>query len=98
MTGTNSDTPQGGRSRSWRKLETAGDVQRFLRYLILETKSGRIDVKKSAVLGQLACYMLRAVEVADLESRIADLEANDQNQTGNRSIKIFVESRHDQTA
>ena len=92
------ESPQGGRSRGWQKLKTAGDVQRFLRFLILETKAGRIDVKKAAVLGQLGCYILRAVEVADLEERILRLEADQQNTPGDRSIRIFVGGKRDEIA
>jgi hypothetical protein len=89
---TNPRTPQGARSRGWQKLQSAGDVQRFLRFLILETKAGRIDVKKSAVLGQLACYLLRAVETADLEERICRLEG-EQDVQGDRGVRIVVEAR-----
>jgi hypothetical protein len=66
------DTPRG--ADNWADLETTGDVKRFLRWLILGTATDKIDTKKSAVLGQLSLYLLRTLEVSDIEARLADLE------------------------
>lgn len=76
-------TPPGG---SWTKLETPGDVRRFLRWLILSTKNGKTDAKKAGVLGQLAIYMLKAMEDSTLEQRIRDIERlldEEQHEAGN---------------
>ncbi len=67
-------TPQGG--NAWRKLDSFTDTKSFIRHLILETKRGRIDTRKAAVLGQLACYMIKAIECSDIEGRLAQLEAD----------------------
>jgi hypothetical protein len=64
-------TPRGG---NWSDLATPGDVQRFLRWLILSVTTDKMDTKKSAVLGQLGLYLLRTLEVSDLASQIADIE------------------------
>jgi hypothetical protein len=63
--------PRGGR---WTKLESTGDVARLLRWLILQTKADKIDAKKASVMGQLALYLMKALETSDLEARLATLE------------------------
>jgi hypothetical protein len=65
------DAPRGGR---WSKLETPGDVRRFLRWVILQTKADKLDVKKANCLGQLGVSILRAMEVSTLEERQAAIE------------------------
>jgi hypothetical protein len=64
-------TPKGG---NWSDLETVGDVKRFLRWLILSTTTDKMETKKSSVLGQLSLYLLKTMEVSDMEARLADLE------------------------
>jgi hypothetical protein len=64
-------TPQGG---AWTKLESTGDVKRFLRWTILQLKAGKLDRQNAAVLGQLGCYLLKAIEGNDLAERVAALE------------------------
>jgi hypothetical protein len=66
-----SDTPRGG---NWRKLETIGDVRRFLRILILETKADKMDVKKANALGQLALILMKALEASTLETDLAAIK------------------------
>lgn len=98
-TGTYRSTPQGGRSRSWRKLSTVDDVRLFLRQLILQTKAaGPLDTKKAAVLGQLALYLLKTIEVGELEERILRLEAEQDGHGNDRTIHIRVGGPHDETA
>ena len=63
--------PRGG---NWQKLESVGDARRLLRWIILETKADKMDIKKSAVLGQLAIYILKATQADNLEQRISALE------------------------
>jgi hypothetical protein len=67
----NDTPPRGG---NWSKLETPGDVRRLLRWLILQTKANKLDVKKAGVMGQLAIYLLKTLEVSDLEQRLRTLE------------------------
>lgn len=91
VAGTNRSTPQGGRSRSWRRLSTVDDVRLLLRQLILQTKAaGPLDTKKAAVLGQLALYVLKTIEVGELEERILRLEAEQQDCQDDRTIMIKV--------
>jgi hypothetical protein len=63
--------PRGG---NWSKLETPGDVRRFLRWLILQTKEDKIDTRKAGVLGQLGLYLLKSIEVATIVAQVASLE------------------------
>ena len=65
-------TPQG--VGQWKKLETAGDVKRFLRWCILSVRDQSLDPRTAATLGQLGCYVLNAIEIADFERRLADVE------------------------
>jgi hypothetical protein len=67
----NDTPPRGG---NWSKLETPGDVQRYLRWLILQTKADKVDVRKAGVMGQLGLYLLKTLEVSTLATQLADLE------------------------
>ena len=69
-----SATPQGGDVSEWEQLGTPGDCRRFLRWVIIEAKDGRVDRQLAAVLGQLGCYVLKTLEAGDLSVRIAKLE------------------------
>jgi hypothetical protein len=68
--------PQG--VKEWDALNTAGDVKRFLRWLVLSMRNHTLDRHDAAVLGQLGCYLLKAIETSDLETRVAALEAHTQ--------------------
>lgn len=84
-------TPRG--AGDWEALDTAGDVKRFLRFLILEVKRGRVSIKKANCMGQLANNILHAIEVADIETRIAALESEEAAGTScpsDGTIKISV--------
>jgi hypothetical protein len=58
----------------WRNLETAGDVKRYLAWLIHSLRNQTIPPHTAAIMGQIGSYLLKATELADLESRIAKLE------------------------
>jgi hypothetical protein len=45
-----------------------------LRWLILQTKADKVDVRKASVMGQLGLYLLKALETSDFESRLAKIE------------------------
>jgi hypothetical protein len=53
--------------REWQNLASAGDVRRYFRWLILSMRDHTLDAKDAAVMGQLGSYLLKALEVADLE-------------------------------
>jgi hypothetical protein len=90
------DPPGRERARPWRRLDTPADCKRFIAFLIRETKSGRIDVKKAAVLGQLALYLIKAIEVSDLAERIARLEGEAAPPSiEDRTIRIYVSRKDD---
>jgi hypothetical protein len=72
--------------REWQNLANAGDVRRYLRWLILSMRDHTLDAKDAAVMGQLGSYLLKALEAADFDDRLAALEqkltdhhANDTN-------------------
>lgn len=58
----------------WKKLESAGDVRRYLAWCIHSVRDQSLDPKTAAILGQLGSFLLRAVETADLEDRLAKIE------------------------
>jgi len=89
------DTPS---PRSWSKLETAGDVRRFFRWLLLEVKRGRMDLKKANSLAFIGGQLLRAVEMADLEQRILAIEAERQGGSNDQTVYIKVVAGNDETA
>jgi len=60
----------------WKNLETAGDVKRFLRWCIHSLREQSLPPHTAAIMGQLGSYLLKAVEVSDLENRLTQLERN----------------------
>src|SRR5438105_4014850 len=76
------EAPQGRATTEWESLQTVGDVRRFLRWLILEAKDNRVDRQLAAVLGQLACYSLKTLEIAELANRLAKLEEQVRKKNG----------------
>lgn len=65
-------TPQG--VEEWRNLATVGEVQRFLKWCIHSVRDQTMDTRTAATLGQLGCYLLKALETTDLERRLDDIE------------------------
>ena len=64
--------PQG--VAEWQELNTAGDVRRFLKWIVHSMRNQSLDRADAATLGQLACYIVRTIETTDLETRIHSLE------------------------
>lgn len=56
------------------RLHTAADARRFLSKLMNGVFRNQIDSAKAARLGYLAGILLRTIETADLERRLAELE------------------------
>lgn len=72
----------------WKRLESAGDVRRFLAWCIHSVRDQSLEPKTAAILGQLGSFLLKAVETADLEARMARLEHAldaDEHQPGNQT-------------
>lgn len=103
MNGTNPNPATPGANettlppRSWQRLETAGDCRRFFRWLLLEVRRGKMDLKKANCLTFIGCSLLRAIEISELESKILALEAEQGGRRDN-SLHITVERRADETA
>lgn len=76
-------TPQG--VSQWKQLETVGDVKRFLRWCILSVRDQSLGPRTAATLGQLGCYVLNAIEIADFEQRLAALERAVQQRSDHES-------------
>jgi hypothetical protein len=60
--------------KEWQNLASAGDVRRFLRWLILSMRDHTLDAKDAAVMGQLGSYLLKTLEASDFEDRIERIE------------------------
>jgi hypothetical protein len=60
--------------REWQHLESAGDVKRLLKWLILSIREQTLDPKVGAIMAQIGAFMLKATEVADFEQPILALE------------------------
>jgi hypothetical protein len=67
----------------WTNLDTVGDVKRFLRWLVLSTGGDKMESKKSSVLGQLSLYLLKTMEVSDMEARLNEMEQRLDRTQGN---------------
>jgi hypothetical protein len=63
-------------------LRTAGDIVRALGLTFNHVRTGRLDARVGNCLGVLAGVLLRAVEVGELEERIAALEARHTGRRG----------------
>lgn len=72
-------SPQG--VGGWKALETSGDVKRLLGWIVHSVRNQTLDVKTAATLGQIGCYLIRAIEGSDLERRIEALEARARERT-----------------
>ena len=62
------------RGARWEDLATPGDIQRYLRWIILQTKADKMDVRKASIMGQLGLYMLRVLEVTQMEAKLLAME------------------------
>jgi urease accessory protein UreF len=65
-------TPQG--VEEWVSLDTIGDAKRFIAWCIHSVRDQSMDTRTAATLGQLACYLMKAMETTELERRLEDLE------------------------
>lgn len=64
---------------SWQALASPGDIRRFLRWCVLSVRNRSLATHEASCLGQLACHLLRAIELDGIEQRLARLEAHDQS-------------------
>ena len=66
-------TPLKPRKKRVKRLKTAKDVAGFIAACIADTVGGG-DENKNYKLCMMACMMLKAIEVSDLEERVIQLE------------------------
>lgn len=57
-----------------RRLNSIEDVKRFLGHLIREIEADRIDPQKGGRLAYIASILIRAIEGAEIEKRLTELE------------------------
>ena len=55
--------------------KTAGDVRDAIAQVMSDVRSCRLDTKIASTLGYLASVLLKSIEVADVEGRLAALES-----------------------
>lgn len=58
----------------WAALNTIGDVKRFIAWCIHSVRDQSMDTKTASCLGQLGCYLMKAVEIGDFEDRLSHIE------------------------
>lgn len=58
----------------WKQLESAGDIKRLMAWCIHSIRDQTLDPRTAAIMAQIGAFMLKAVEVADLEDRLAAIE------------------------
>jgi hypothetical protein len=64
--------PQG--VTEWAALSTVGDAKRFIAWCIHSVRDQSMDTRTAATLGQLACYLMKAMETGDFDERLARIE------------------------
>lgn len=64
--------PQG--VMEWAALDTVADAKRFIAWCIHSVRDQSMDPRTAATLGQLACYLMKAMETGDFEGRLARIE------------------------
>ena len=65
--------------KSFPAPKTAADLRDLLGQSIVEIRNGTLDPKLANSISYLGVGLLRAIEVADLESRLKALEVRNQN-------------------
>jgi hypothetical protein len=63
--------------------KTSADLRDLLAHSIVEIRSGKLDPKLANSISYLGTGFLRALEVSDLEARLAALEARTEESNGN---------------
>lgn len=58
----------------WAALNTIGDAKRFIAWCIHSVRDQSMDTRTAATLGQLALYLMKAMETSDFEERLARIE------------------------
>ena len=62
-------------------LNTAEDVRAMLAKLAQDVRARRVEPRVAASVSQIASTLLKAIEVADLENRLAKLEGKTNGQS-----------------
>ena len=62
-----------------RRLKTLEDVRRYLAHLIKAIEAGEIEPAKGGRLACISSILIRAIEGADLEKRVTELEKKNLN-------------------
>ena len=66
------------------RLNNASSCKRFVQRIINEVYQGEIDLEKAKILNQLVKTMLDCIEQSDLETKIAELEAEIERMKGDK--------------
>ncbi len=63
--------------------QTASDVKDLLAETMAEIRAGKMDPKLGTTLGYLGTSLLKAIEISDIEQRLAKLEATSEPANAN---------------
>lgn len=58
----------------WRELETAGDCKRLLAWLLHSIRCQTIEPKTAAIMAQIGSYLVKTIEVTEVQERLKQLE------------------------
>ena len=59
-------------------LDTAADIKNFLAQVARDVRLRKLEPKAASTLSYICMNLLRAIEVADLERRLAELEGKNK--------------------
>ena len=65
-----------------RRLNTIGDVRRYLAHLVYQVESGKMEPQTGAKLGYLVNILVGTIKDGDLEERVKNLELQAQGDQG----------------
>lgn len=60
--------------KDWYALSSAGDAKRLVAWAIRSLRNGELDRADAIVFGQLGAILLKAIEVADFERTLSDVQ------------------------
>src|SRR5262249_9771055 len=63
------------------KLDTAQDVKAFLAQVAIDLRFRRIEPKAASTIGYVCTSLLKAIELSDLEARLAKLEGGTEDES-----------------
>ena len=71
-----------GEVAGWKALASPGDIRRLLRWCVLSVRDKTMTTTEASCLGQLACHLLRAVEMESFELYLLEVGCSQDHRFG----------------